>query len=62
MCTDLPMGDAGDGHGLDQFGTAVIRQVQKHFFAVGFHPQAVGGNEVVLLGLALPLYFGQHLL
>ena len=54
------------GHGvwswLDQFGTAVIRQVQKHFFAVGFHPQAVGGNEVVLFGLALPLHFGQHLL
>ena len=62
MSANLPMGDARDGHGLDQLGAAVIRQVQKHFFAVGFHPQAVGGNEVVLLGLALPLHFGQHLL
>ena len=62
MSANLPMGNARDGHGLDQLGAAVIRQVQKHFFAVGFHPQAVGGNEVVLFGLALPLHFGQHLL
>ena len=62
MRADLTMRNTGDGHGLDQLGATVVRQVQKHFFAVGFHPQAVGGNEIVLLGLALPLHFGQHLL